>query len=299
MKTWDLLLEWMTHLGSGAWGAFREAVAELAGDQDATDEQARVRTLRVALSDLGHVDFFIGGSRRWRVLSPALVGLSQTQEHLFVGGRTRSILERISGSVSSSIVVTSSEPIPGLSRVHVTGEREAVAELAESLGIEYLADAAAILSARLQPIRAILDAAPAAQEPINWSVRSWSFHDEGWMNDRLDRTVREYSNRHGVKRYLVHAGKNGLREIEKRASMYCAAYASGARIVTYSHENGRLLVPRWAPLPEIYARAACLAGGRPGAISAGKILFETVDPRIASMLLVGLGQGFPMPEANR
>lgn len=299
MKTWDLLLEWMTHLGSGAWGSFREAVEELAGDHDHLDEQARVRTLRIALSDLGHVDFFVEGSRRWRVLRPALVGLSKSQEHLFVGGRTRSILERLTGPLPSGIVVATSEPIPGLTRVNLTGERGAVAGLAESLGMEYLADAATILSARLTAIRAVLDAAPPAQEPINWSVRSWSFQDERWIDERLDRTVREYSNRHGVRRYFVHACKSGLREIEKRASMYCAAYVRGTRIVTYSHAERSLRVPLWAPLPETYARAACLAGGHPGAINEGEILFETVDPRVASMLLVGLGQGFPMPEANR
>lgn len=299
MKTWDLLLEWMTHLGSGAWEAFREAAGELAGDQDPLDEQARVRTLRIAFSDLGHVDFFVEGSRRWRVLRPALVGLSQSREHLFVGGRTRSILERLRGAVLSNIAVTTSEPIPGLTCVHVTGEREAVAGLAGSLGIDYVANAAAVLSARLPPIRAMLDAGHPAQEPLNWSVRSWSFQDERWLNERLDRTVREYSNRHGVRRYLVQAGKMGLREIEKRASIYCAAFVRGARMVTYSHHERRMRVPLWAPLPEIYARAACLPGGRLGAVRDREILFDNVDPRVASTLLVGLGQGFPMPEAKR
>lgn len=299
MKKWDLLLEWMTHVGSGAWGAFREAVEELARDQDLLDEQARARSLRIALSDLGHVDFFVEKSRRWRVLRPALVGLSKSQEYMFVGGRTRSILDRLVGTTPANVIVTTSERIPGLTRVHVTGEREAVAALAESVGIEFLADAAATLSARLPPIRAVLDAGQPAQEPINWSVRSWSFHDNRWINERLDRTVREYSNRHGVRRYFIHSGKSGLREIEKRASMYCAAYLRGARIVTYSHGDRRLRVPLWAPMPETYARAACLVGGCLGAVSEGEILFETVDPRVASMLLVGLGQAFPMPEANR
>jgi hypothetical protein len=54
MRKWDLLLEWMTHLGSGAWEAFRGAVAELADDD--VDDQRLVRTLRITLSDLGHVE---------------------------------------------------------------------------------------------------------------------------------------------------------------------------------------------------------------------------------------------------
>lgn len=299
MKPWDLLLEWQTHLGSGAWGAFRAAVEDLAGDQDPLDEQSRVRTLRIALSDLGHVDFFVDGSRRWRTLRPALVGLSQDREHLFVGGRTRSLLDRLHASAPPDITITTAEPIAGLTRVHVTGERDAVAELAEEMGIEYVADVAAVLAARLSPIEAVLEAAQPAQEPINWSVRSWSFRDEAWVNERLERTVREYRNRHGARRYLVHTGKTELREVEKRAAVYCAAFLRGVRIVTYWHDERRMRVRRWAPLPEMCARAACLAGGRLGEIREGEILFERVDPRVASMLLVGLGQGFPMPETKR
>jgi hypothetical protein len=297
MKRWDLILEWMTHLGSGAWGAFREAVVERSGDD--TDEQAVVRTLRIALSDLGHVDFFVDGSRRWRVLHPALVELSDGGEYLLVGGRTRSLFKQFCEAVASHADVRVTESPLGLSRVWVTGDPEAVAPAIEGIGIEYVADAAARLSTRLPSIRAAWEASQPAQEPINWSVRSWSFQDERWVDDRLDRTVREYSNRHGVRRYLFHAGKAGLLEIEKRVSVYCAALVRGARIVHFSNEDKRLRVPRWAPLPEIYARAACLAGGQLGALSGGDILFDNVDPRVASRLLVGLGQGFPMPKAKR
>jgi hypothetical protein len=293
LKRWDLLLEWMTHLGSGAWGAFRETTAELAKDD--VDQHAFVRTLRIALSDLGHVDFFVDGSRRWRVLRPAVVGLSESSEHLLVGGRTRSLTARLCDAAATRASLTLGESIPGLSRVHMAGDPEAVAEAAAGVGIEYVADAAGSLSARLPSIRAVLRAAQVAQEPINWSVRSWSFEDARWVDERLARTVREYSNRHGVRRYLVDLGKAGLREVEKRASVYCAAFCKGARIVRYSCEDRRLQVPRWAPLPAAYARSACLAGGRLGVLSEGEILFENVAPRIASTLLVGLGQGFPMP----
>lgn len=294
MKHWDLLLEWMTHLGSGAWGAFRETVAELAND-DSDLEQALFRSLRITLSDLGHVDFFVDGSRRWHVLHPALVRLPGSDEHLFVGGRTRSLLEQLHTAFASSATVTVSEVIPGLSRVHLVGDSDALAAAAEGIGLEYVANAAARLSVGLPSIRSLLEAGHFTQEPINWSVRSWSFQDEEWVNEKLERTVREYSNRHGVRRYLVHVGKSGVREIEKRASVYCAALVRGARIVRYSYEDKSLRVPRWAPLPETYARAACLASGRLGAIKGDDIRFENVDLRVASALLVGLGQGFPMP----
>lgn len=299
MKRWDLLLEWMTHLGSGAWEAFREAIAELSSDDSSLDEESFARALRITLSDLGHVDFFINGSRRWRVLRPALVGLSESGEHLLVGGRTRSLVTQFCNTVASHGTVNVVESIPGLSRVQVTGDPGSLAAAVKGIGVEYVADAAARLSARLPTIRHVLGAAQAAMEPINWSVRSWSFQEEKWVNGKLERTVREYSNRHGVRRYLVHTGKAGLREIEKRTSIYCAALVRVARFVRYSYDDSSLHVPRWAPLPEFYARAACLAGGQLGALSHNDIVFRNIDPRVATMLLVGLGQGFPMPGTKR
>lgn len=297
---WDILLEWMTHLGSGSWGAFREAVAELTRESNELDERGLHRMLRIAFSDLGHADFFVDGSRRWHVLRPALVGRDGTSEHLFVGGRTRLLVDRLAAAAARSCAtVTITEIIPGLSRVQVVGERDALRAAAEEVAVEYVPDAAALLTARLPLVRSTMETAQEAPEPINWAVRSWSFQDEQWVAEKLDRTVREYSNRHGVRRYLVHLGGAGLREIEKRASFYCAALVRGAQIVRYSHNDRCLRVPRWAPLPETYARAACLAGGRLGTASGASILFENVDSLTASRLFVALGQGFPMPEATQ
>jgi hypothetical protein len=297
---WDLLLEWMTHLGSGAWGTFREAVAELADGESDPEEQGLYRTLRIVLSDLGHVNFFVEGSRHWHVLRPALVGLAEVSEHLFVGGRTRSLVDRLAAAAMVvGAAVTVDEIVPGLSRVHILGDPSALRAAAGGLGIEYVPAAAALLSARLPPIRSTTEAAQPVEEPINWSVRSWSFQDEKWIAYKRVRTVLEYSNRHSVRRYFVHLGRSGLREIEKRSSFYCAALLRNARIVRYSHHERSLRVPRWAPLPEVYARAACLASGRLGTLRGDEVVFDNVDPRLASTLLVALGQGFPMAEARR
>src|SRR5437588_448192 len=85
--TWDLLLYWMTQLGEGSWEAFRDAVKGLAPSDRDTD--ALVRRLRLQLSDLGHADFFLGGSRRWRVAAPVLAGLAmRTDAAILCGGRT-------------------------------------------------------------------------------------------------------------------------------------------------------------------------------------------------------------------
>ena len=89
-----------------------------------------------------------------------------------------------------------------------------------------------------------------AEEPIGWNVRSWSFDEARWVDGRLSRSIREYRNRHGVRRYLVATERHQpLRDVEKRAGMYCAAIANRARILNYTEDDQTLRVPRWAPLP--------------------------------------------------
>lgn len=296
MRKWDLLLEWMTHLGSGTWSGFREAVFELTRSE--ADEGRSTRMLRAVFSDLGHADFFVDGSRRWRVLQPALVGLSDRNNYLFVGGRTRRLLERLCSALSSSAAVTLTEDLPGLSQVRVVGDPQFIAAVAEVEGVQHVPDSAARMCASLPSIKNLLDSAAPALEPINWSARYWSFKEERWTNDKQQQTVREYSNRYGVRRYFADLGRAGLIEVDRRTAIYCAALAKGTRIAKYGENGPRLRVPRWAPLPELYARVACLASGRHSAVTDQGIVYENVDPSIASNLLVSLGQGFPMPKAK-
>jgi hypothetical protein len=294
----DLLLEWMTHTGSGAWGAFRDAACELSQVDDVDEAHALFRNLRIAFSDLGHVDFFIDGSRRWRVLRPALVGLTASDEHILVGGRTRSLVEKLSAAVQRlGARMSVTEEAPGLSRICVAGGPAAVRRCAAETGTEYVPAASAFLASRLSSLRHMIDTAPEVPEPINWTVRSWSFADENWVADRLPRTVREYSNRYGARRYMLHLGRSGLRELDKREATYGAALVSGIQLARYSRERGRLRVPRWAPLPDAYARAASLGGGQLAIALGAELVFESVDPVVGSMLLISLGQGFPMPGA--
>lgn len=298
---WDLLLEWMTHMGSGPWSVFRDAVDELdegaAGDHE--HEPVFYRNLRIALSDLGHVDFFVEGTHRWQVRRPVLLGLAgSATEHVFSGGRTSALAKSLAGAAfDAGAVVTIDESRPGLSRIHINGEPNTLQSAAKNLGIQYLPKAAARLTAWLPVLRKTLNSARMAEEPISWTVRSLSFRDAQWVPERLDNTVREYTNRHGVRRFLLAVGRRRVfHEIEKRAAVYCAALIRNERIVDYSYSNQTLRVPFWAPLPAEHARAACLASGSLAGVVDKGLVFKNIDPRIASALMVTLGQGIPMPE---
>ena len=298
---WDRLLQWMTHIGSGPWDAFRQGVDEL-DESSSADRHQLYRDLRIALSDLGHADFFVGGSRRWRIRRPALVGISQRDhKHLFTGGRSVGLASELDAAArNAEAVVTVGQDYVGPLQIHVEGDPARLERIAQDLGIDYLRNGATTLATRLPSLRSTLDISSEVDEPIGWDVRSWSFEEACWVEKRLYRTLREYKNRHGVRQYLVDTGpRHLLRAVEKSAGMYCAALARKARLMHYSEDNQTLRVPWWAPLPTEHARVACLSGGRLASLKNGQIVFSGVDGRTASILLASLGQGALMPRISK
>lgn len=285
----DLLLEWMTHLGSGTWSAFSGAVAELRSEEE-LDADVLSTTVRFLLSDFGHVDFGGGMSRRWQVLHPAVVELAG-DEYLLVGGRTRQMIHDLLSRSGDDSVSVSAEPIgPGLSRVALKGPCEAVRRVSHEAGAEYVPNVSAYLGSRLVPIRTALERAKPADEPINWDTEYWSFEEQGWRRERARRTVRRCTPRHGRSRYLIDAGSAGLLELPRREAIYAAAMMRSLRVARYVRQHSALSVPRWAALPDAYSRAACLAGGKAPFLDGRNLVFPAVPEHLSCVILVSLGQ---------
>lgn len=291
----DLLLEWMTHMGSGTWLSFREAAAETFARSDIQALPYLLRKIRAAMSEMGHADFFVEGTKRWVVLRPAIVQLAEAEQFLFVGGRTRPLvrkLEAVCRQLGLSMEVEARNYGPTL--IRLTGQAKTMEQAAKDAGgVVFVPHAAANLSARLIPVLDSLAKAPVVPEPIGWMARSWSFSRLDWIDGLIARTVREYRNRFGVNRYLVHTEADELREVDRRVALYCAASQRAKRIVKYRPSQRCLAVPVWAPLPSDYGRVVCLSTGFDGVEHDGYIEYENVDLNTASLVSVGLGQGFP------
>ena len=55
----------------------------------------------------------------------------------------------------------------------------------------------------------------------------------------------------------------------------------------------QLSTPLFAPLPELYARAACLCSCRPAEVLNKRIVYSDITPEIAALLMVSAGQPHP------
>lgn len=290
---WDVLLHWMTHLGEGSWEGFKGAVTRLAPEDADSDDL--ILDLRFHLSDLGHVDFFTGGSRRWRVLRPILAGLAQSDAAILSGGRTPHLREALAGAINRAGCSMSLDSLRGRpTTLRVSGAPLTLHEIAAEVGVAFSYRYSQTLSAELRPLFRVFEELPDETSPTNWSVKSLDF-DSMTMVDGLRRnSACEYSPRRGVPRWYVHTRHGRLKLMPKREAIYAAAMLQGVSLLSYDASERRLLAPARTPPPESYSRVACLCSGRRPLLNGESLRFEEVPPLIAAVLCVAAGQPEPM-----
>lgn len=292
-EPWNMLLYWMSNVGEGSWDRFRNVVSELAG-HDGDRSQLR-QSLRVRLSDFGHVNFFIGNLSRWKTLPPLAAGLvAPSNSALLIGARTPSLLSSIQiEAARHGVRVTFEAWNAAPAVVRLEGTSAALSACAAASGIEYADGYAWRLAGALSPIPARLDRSRCDTDhaPINWTSRSFDLHSRAWVDGFLPNSACEFTPRYGRPRYFVSNRRRRLLEVgSKRDAVYAAAYAQGISLAAYDSVAETLSVPLSAPLPEAFARAACLCSGRPSHVRQGRIVYEGVPRDLGAVLLTVLGQ---------
>jgi len=294
----EILLSWMTHIGEGSWAKFRSSVEELTGsDADLADVSRR---LRVNLSDLGFADFFIEGSQRWRVLPPVIGGLAaQDSGAVFCGGRTPSVVDSLVKAARSSGCKLEQDELPEFPKVlRVTGGADDLARLAKEIDVAYVPSLASTVLQEVSTIPEQMERASMEPEPLNWKVKSFNFNSGNWEDGLRVNSACEYTPTYGHPKYFLHRKRKRLLRLSKRETLYAAAMLNGVRLAEYDVELMRLTTPVYAPLPELYSRAACLCSGRPAQVADGNINYDGVTPQIAAIVLVAAGQPHPGVEAS-
>jgi hypothetical protein len=291
----NMLLYWMSDVGEGSWDRFRSVVAELEGNPQDRDLSQLRRTLRVRLSDFGHANFFIGDTLRWQTLPPLAAGLmGPTSTALLIGARTPRLLGDVQVAAARHGVEVASEALENSpTLVRLIGAPDALNACAVAAGIDYADDYAERLAGSLTPIPLLFDRARRDTDsaPINWIPRSFNLQSREWVDGALPNSACEFKPRYGRARYFVSNRRRRLLEVAgKREAVYAAAYARGVGLARYDLATKTLSVPLTAPLPEVYARVACLCSGRRADVAQGRIDYPGVPPEIGAVLLTALGQ---------
>lgn len=289
--TGDALLHWLSHLGSGTWNRFRSAAAESIEPDD--DESRSVQSLMNTLSALGHVDFFVDDSQQWRVGRTTLVGLCSESEAAFLcGARSPKIVAKIQTEAQKHechVEIQLGSQFP--SRIFVRGSEENLRATAKACGVFYKP---AFTHQLCRDLTSVEDACRGNNgEPFGWEVRSFDIRARRWVEGRLPIAAREYTSEWGGKIFAVCDHRNVLRHAPKRAAIYHSAAMQNEVIAVYNQQHHTLTVPATAPLPEMYARAACLCSGISPRYENRELIYDGVDLSAAASLLVLAGQPHP------
>jgi hypothetical protein len=287
----EALMHWLSHLGEGRWSSFRGAASGILPPD--SDAKRMLQFWRNRLSDLGHVDFFVDGSQRWRVRQTMLAGLCGIEgEAALCGARSPKIVQYLEAAAEKHgcrFVVNALPDLP--SRIIVAGGDEQVEKVARECHLGYIARYSERLCYKLKPVAAAREV--ASDEPANWQVQSFDLESRRWVNERLPKSAREYESKHGELRYFWCDWQNKLRPAPKREAVYASAAVQRVALASYDCERRSLTMSAGVPLPEDYMRAACLCSGMPPLYDGGILLCESVPPAVASILLASAGQPHP------
>jgi hypothetical protein len=277
----------MAHVGQGTWAAFKRAVASLSPEDSGTRVEAR--RMRTRFSDLGFAEFFVEGTERWRAFQPILTASPHQPNEAFLAGvRTARLMDRLRDSAERLRCQLFELVVDGLfTTVKIHGSP--LANVARAAGVEFEPNVGRRLANALVPLNTTIRSAPRRIPPRTWSIKSFDFKASQWVEGLLPNTATEYTSPYQKRTYFVQTEGDNALELAKRDAIFAAASLQQVRLARYNAVQRELSTPAAAPLPEPYARAACVAAGRPSILRGDRIVYEHVPPELAAVLLVALG----------
>jgi hypothetical protein len=213
---------------------------------------------------------------------------------VLTGGRTPSLsagLTKAAAAHGCHVVIEDGEDRPGC--VRIDGGPDGLPAVAAEACIPYVESFAAFLCGSINPIPHLVESAPVEEGPANWSVRSFDFDSFKWVEGLRSRSACEFRSRYGPTRFYLHTRRGRLLRLPKRDAVYAAAMLRELALAVYDAATSTLSVPASAPLPELYARAACLCAGTPAMFDRGRLWYRSVPRDVAAVLLVAAGQPYP------
>jgi len=290
---WNSILYWLSHLGSGSWARFKKALAGLSPFEEETRYEAS--RARIRLSDLGCADFFVKGSQNWRVCDPRLVGLIGSPDSAMLTGARSPQLVEILGKAAERHGCTFEiqAAVDGPSRILLSGDEQQLAGATRDCGLSYRRQAALMMSKGLSSL--LRPPSEVADEYIGWRFRSFDLQSLKWIDDvKLPLSAREYEHpRYYSRDYLLSDHQGILWRMPKRAAIYVSAALQGVSLTGYDHQKQELIVSARAPLPEDFARIACLCSGISPRFEQGRLVYAGVTLEVAARLMVLAGQPHP------
>lgn len=264
----NLLFRWMSEKGSGTWAQFRDAhdwVAARAGvgQEDLPAFRTLSHIVRLAHAEMDW------SNQAWAVAPPVLTIVPGASVHaVIVGARTGALMDAFyaatSGEMTNDLLPLPQpqQEGPDALLIACTNERDVV-DLADELGIKYEYSVAQRLSLLLPQLADQLQVLAAPPPQTRFEVSRWNPEDHRFEDRRPSGP--------GLYRYRVF-GSHSYRfvtdsdtpvDLDLWTGRYAELNRLARTVLDYEPAtvNGTLVVPVWADLPDLHARAAIICAG--------------------------------------
>jgi len=291
----DTVFDGLCYLGQGSWRTFQRIVA--AASQEAWFSHSFVSDL-FALGQIETQDALHFHASDWSVPPPVMVvGLDQRAR--LAGFHSKGLLAEIRAALELGGAIYEALSVPG----HVTLHRWSGLE---GLSLETLLEGIADPHGRPVTVARDLGLAIASNLPCIKKVwrlgapmhvekadglAKFDVHGARWMRvDAVDGPGAYRVGLHGT-RYVFRDRLGSTRQVGHQTAKVLAAKTEGKRLHAYDITTGRFTAALGAEPPGLFARAIVASSGELPAIQGGRLIYQNVDPTVATLILKKLYEG--------
>lgn len=294
----DLLLDALSFMGSGSWGAFEALVADL------VDQPWEATAIASDLSSLGHLDLRrrpgSGQVVAWSVAPPALATTPGGRAFL-AGFRNAPMVEALAGRAEAAGGRLAVEALPGQpARVAIDGLdapvlQAMVAGLLDPHGRELLVVPGA--AARLASTCLAMPGAWSLLEPatlgVDKDLEGFDLSTNRWRAVDAPSRPGAYRTRSSGTRYFVRDAAGTAVRAPHELAKLLAARQAGARLHAHDSGSSEFLSVLGCEPPGLLARALVACSGALPVARGGHLHHAGVPPSVAASVLAVL---YPEPQ---
>ena len=287
----NLLLLYLSELGNGRWEKFIDALKVLSAPW-------RPSPHALQLQMLAHVEFdFLNDPMHWSVTPPTLAWLPRydgTHRAVLCGRRTEPLLadlRKFVQDVGCALEIREQKNNPDAIFV-IAKESYQIDSIAERLGIDSEPKSAERMAHCLPQLESYLTFCPLKPEPRGYGIKKFDLAKGQWI-------VVEYTGDTGLFEYDCVEGQQYRLKIEGQCrqtprdlGLYVLLSHLERSILSYDDRTQELIVPKFANLPVLFARAATLCSGQlPSYDTLNKVYrYQKVTTAVAYAILTKLNQ---------
>lgn len=274
----DELLLWLSARREGSWRQFRAAVEELHSDSgeadiDEDEDFPLHQQLRVNFEVLAHVEFFAHGCEQgWRVAPPtfAVHPFSSGVRAVLCGARSPALRERLLCAAAQPICGTLHIPgAPEVIRINCSG-KEALAQVAEQIGVHIQDDAPLAILSHLLPCDPPLRGTEQAEFPVgrDWNIQEFNATDMCWHQTERRHVQKcrtgafRFLHRYQSPTYFLRWAGSTYK-LPRAVALYALLRRSCHKLLRYDARTQTLRMPAICRPPRLLERALVLCSGVP------------------------------------